>query len=81
VHLIWIGLLALFIGGICTVVAYVLLGLIDFFTSVLYYQRLSFDPLHPASLDLTGGQHLGLVGHSHPGPWRTGDWLHGSLWL
>jgi H+/Cl- antiporter ClcA len=49
VHLVWTGLLAIWIGGLCSVVAYVLLGLIDFFTSIFYYQRLSFGPLHPAS--------------------------------
>ena len=43
-----ISALALIVGGMCAVVALVLLRLIDFFTNLFYFQRLSFDPANPA---------------------------------
>jgi H+/Cl- antiporter ClcA len=62
-RLLWISALALVIGALCAGVAYVLLGLIDFFTSYFYFQRLSFDPLHPAS---PAGNALGLAAVAVP---------------
>jgi H+/Cl- antiporter ClcA/predicted transcriptional regulator len=56
--LLWIAGLAVVIGAICAIVAYLLLGLIDFFTSLFYFQRFSFNPLHPAS---PAGNTLGLL--------------------
>jgi H+/Cl- antiporter ClcA/predicted transcriptional regulator len=49
VRLLWISVLALGIGALCAGVAYVLLGLIDFFTRFFYFHEFSFDALHPAS--------------------------------
>jgi H+/Cl- antiporter ClcA/predicted transcriptional regulator len=49
VRLLWTSVLALGIGVLCAGVAYVLLGLIDFFTRLFYFHGISFDALHPAS--------------------------------
>jgi H+/Cl- antiporter ClcA/predicted transcriptional regulator len=48
VRLLWISALAVLIGAICAFVAWLLLGLIDFFTSLFYYWHLSFNPWAPA---------------------------------
>jgi H+/Cl- antiporter ClcA/CBS domain-containing protein len=48
VRLLWISLLALVIGALCSVVAKLLLWLIYFFTNIFYFQQLSFDFHSPA---------------------------------
>jgi H+/Cl- antiporter ClcA/predicted transcriptional regulator len=49
IRLVWISALALLIGAVCAFLAWLLLGLIDFFTSLFYFHEISFDPLHLAS--------------------------------
>jgi H+/Cl- antiporter ClcA/predicted transcriptional regulator len=46
--LLRIAAMALFVGAMCSVVALVLLRLIDFFTNLFYFQRFSFEPASPA---------------------------------
>jgi H+/Cl- antiporter ClcA len=58
VRLIWISLLALVIGGLCAVVAKLLLWLIAFFTNLFYYQQVSLQFHSPAD---AVSQHLGLI--------------------
>jgi H+/Cl- antiporter ClcA len=41
-HLVWISGLAILIGILCTLIAFVLQGLIGFFTNLFYFQELSF---------------------------------------
>jgi H+/Cl- antiporter ClcA len=41
-RLVWICLLAILIGAICTLIAVVLQGLIGFFTNLFYFQEVSF---------------------------------------
>src|SRR5207247_55390 len=53
-RLIVISAIAVVVGGICAVVALVLLRLIAFFTNLFFYQRLSLATASPA------GHHLGL---------------------
>jgi CIC family chloride channel protein len=62
VRLLWISLLAVVIGLLCAVVAFVLLWLIGLFTNLFYYQQLS----RPAEAAATEGltlavHHLGLL--------------------
>jgi H+/Cl- antiporter ClcA/CBS domain-containing protein len=52
VRLLWIALLAFVIGAFCTVVAFVLLRLINFFTNLFYFQQLSFSDAIPADNQL-----------------------------
>ncbi len=68
--LIRITAMALVIGALCAVVAYVLLKLIDFFTNFFYFQRFSLDPASPAQNTLgtlailvpaVGGLVIGLM--------------------
>jgi H+/Cl- antiporter ClcA len=47
-RLLWISALAFVVGALCTVVAYVLLRLIHFFTNLFYFQQLSFAETIPA---------------------------------
>jgi H+/Cl- antiporter ClcA len=54
-RLIAISAIALIIGGICAVVAVVLLKLIGFFTNLFFYGHLSFAFVSPA------GNHLGAA--------------------
>src|SRR5689334_12231161 len=58
VRLIWISLLALVIGGLCAVVAKLLLWLIAFFTNLFYYQQVSLQFHSPAEAVTN---HLGLL--------------------
>ncbi|HEY1377990.1 MAG TPA: chloride channel protein [Gemmataceae bacterium] len=46
--LLRIAALALVVGAMCAVVALVLLRLIDFFTNLFYFHRLSLEPVAPA---------------------------------
>ncbi len=48
VHLVWISVLAFGVGASCTVVAFALLRLINLFTNVFYFGRLSFHDAIPA---------------------------------
>jgi H+/Cl- antiporter ClcA len=48
VHLLWISVLAFGIGAVCTVVAFVLLRLINFFTNLFYFGQFSFADAIPA---------------------------------
>ncbi len=50
--LLRIALMALFVGVLCAVVALALLRLIDFFTNLFYFQRLSFEACSPAGNNL-----------------------------
>jgi chloride channel protein, CIC family len=68
--LVRIAVMALAVGAACAVVALVLLRLIDFFTNLFYFQRLSFDPASPAGNKLgalsilvpaVGGLIIGLM--------------------
>jgi chloride channel protein, CIC family len=61
VRLVWISALAVVIGVICAAVAWLLLGLIDFFTTLFYYHQLSFDPLHPHSAATHGQEWLSIL--------------------
>jgi H+/Cl- antiporter ClcA/predicted transcriptional regulator len=61
VRLLWISALALLIGAICAFVAWLLLGLIDFFTALFYFHTLSFDPLHPHSAAVHGQEWLSIL--------------------
>jgi H+/Cl- antiporter ClcA/predicted transcriptional regulator len=47
-RLIGISALAVVIGAICAVVAFVLLRMIDLFTNVFYFQQFTFEPRVPA---------------------------------
>jgi chloride channel protein, CIC family len=58
IRLVWISLLALVIGGLCAVVAQLLLWLIAFFTNLFYYQQISLQFHSPAD---AVANHLGLV--------------------
>jgi CIC family chloride channel protein len=58
-RLLWISLIALGIGSLCAVVAWVLQRLIFFFTNLFYYQEFSFD--HHLEL-YKRAQELGLWG-------------------
>jgi CIC family chloride channel protein len=58
VRLLWISVLALLIGMACAVVARVLLGLIDFFTNLFYFQNFSLAHNTPAK---AVWDHLGLI--------------------
>ncbi|HBI43235.1 MAG TPA: hypothetical protein DDY78_10320, partial [Planctomycetales bacterium] len=59
-RLLWISALALVIGVVCAGVAWVLLGLIDFFTALFYFHLISFDPLHPHSAAVHGHELLSI---------------------
>jgi H+/Cl- antiporter ClcA len=70
VRLLWISLLALMIGALCSVVALVLLNLIALFTNLFYYQQLSFTFRSPAEntlgwlavlVPVAGGLIIGLM--------------------
>jgi H+/Cl- antiporter ClcA len=60
-RLLWISALALLIGALCAAVAWVLLGLIDFFTTLFYFHQISFDPLHPHSPAAHGHELLAIL--------------------
>jgi H+/Cl- antiporter ClcA len=60
-RLLWISALALVIGVVCAGVAWVLLGLIDFFTALFYFHLISFDPLHPHSAAVHGHELLSIL--------------------
>jgi H+/Cl- antiporter ClcA len=47
-RLLWIAALALVIGAVCAFVAVALLGLIDFFTNLFFFQTLSFEHRIPS---------------------------------
>jgi H+/Cl- antiporter ClcA len=47
-RLLWISALAFVVGALCTVVAFVLLRLIHFFTNLFYFQQFSFAETIPA---------------------------------
>jgi chloride channel protein, CIC family len=51
-RVLWIGLLAVFIGAICALVAVLLLNLIDFFTNVFFFGTFSFEFHSPADHQL-----------------------------
>jgi H+/Cl- antiporter ClcA len=70
VGLLRIALMALVVGALCAVLALGLLRLIDFFTNLFYYQRLSFEPSSPAGntlgwlavlVPVVGGLIIGLM--------------------
>src|SRR5262249_46970928 len=58
VRLLWISLLALVIGGLCAVVAQLLLWLIAFFANLFYYQQVSLQFHSPAD---AVANNLGLI--------------------
>src|SRR4051794_27756110 len=68
--LVRISVMALAVGAACAVVALVLLKLIDLFTNLFYFQRLSFESISPAKHTLgalsilvpaAGGLIIGLM--------------------
>jgi chloride channel protein, CIC family len=70
VRLLWIATLAVGIGAICAAVAFVLLGLIAFFTNLFYFQQFSFQIRPPAEnalgwaavfVPVVGGLIIGLM--------------------
>src|SRR5262245_42910168 len=69
-RLLRIAGMAIVVGALCSVVAYVLLRLIDFFTNAFYFQRLSFAPASPSGntlgwlavfVPVIGGLIIGLM--------------------
>jgi hypothetical protein len=78
VRLLWISGLALGIGSLCAVVAWLLQRLIFFFTNLFYYQELSFDRhlrlseraaelgLLAIIIPVIGGLIIGLIARTAP---------------
>ncbi len=60
VELLRVAAMSLVVGAACSVVALVLLRLIDFFTNLFYFQTLSFAPASPAN------HHLGWLSVAVP---------------
>src|SRR4029077_8911181 len=61
-RLLWIGALAIVIGALCAVVAYVLLGLIHLFTNLFYFHQFSF----VNTIHIPANNALGLAAISVP---------------